>query len=148
MCDELNAVDWTPVYTADDVNLAWQYSKKYLTQIFHRHASIITRNVKGKPALWLTKDLKAHMNECDNLLRKSRKTKTDSDINAYKRKCNFVNVQMRKAKSSYHKDSLQNNAHDPDKFWKSIKSIYNVNPGNTEQCKSFNLRQEYTINLN
>ena len=37
MCDELNSVDWTPVYTADDVNLAWQYSKKYLTQIFDRN---------------------------------------------------------------------------------------------------------------
>ena len=56
------------------------------------HAPNITKKVKGKPAPWLTDELKDLMNQRDKLLRKSRKSKTISDVAAYKRKRNQVNI--------------------------------------------------------
>lgn len=56
----------------------------------------------GRPAPWLSKDIKRHLNERDKLLRKMRKNKTDENIAAYKRKQNFVNVLLRNVQNKYH----------------------------------------------
>ncbi len=63
------------------------------------------------------------MNERDKVLRKFRKTKAEVDQAAYKEKRNAVNVAVRKAKSSYHGNLLVENAGDPNRFWRTIKSI-------------------------
>ena len=64
------------------------------------------------------------MNERDMLLRKSRRTKSKSDILAYKQKQNEANIAVKRAKSSYYKNLLSENSENPSKFWKILKSIY------------------------
>ena len=39
-------------------------------------------------------------------------------------KCNKVNSQVKKCKSNYYKDLLQDKASSPDKFWSAIKKLY------------------------
>ena len=50
--------------------------KSVIMGIFDKHAPLIIKWVKGKPAPWLTAELKSVMNERDSLLRKYRKSKT------------------------------------------------------------------------
>ena len=71
------------------------------------------------------------MNERDKVLRKFRKTKAEVDQAAYKEKRNAVNIAVRKAKSSYHRKLLSENAGDSYRFWRTIKSIYPSKPKNS-----------------
>eukprot|EP00794_Sanderia_malayensis_P000814 gene814-110_t len=47
------------------------------------------------------------MNDRDKLLRRSRRTRKEPDISAYKRKRNEVNIAVKRAKSDYHKKLLK-----------------------------------------
>ena len=128
MNNELKLIDWSYVYNNNNVNSAWIYMKTIITGIYLNYAPIITQRVKGKPAPWLTVELKQLMNEWDGLLRKYRRSNSDEDLHAYKLKRNRVNTMMRQAKSSYNKNLLEDNSKTPETFWKIIKSIYPVKP--------------------
>ena len=87
--------------------------KSTLSDLYNRHAPIIMKKVRGKPAPWLSEDIKSIMNERDMLLRKSRRTKSKSDILAYKQKRNEVNIAVKIAISSYYKNLLRENSENP-----------------------------------
>ena len=79
------------------------------------------------------------MNDRDKLLRKSRRTKDELDISQYKRKRNEVNIAIRKARSSYHKNMLKENSGNPNKFWKSLKTIYPTKSTTGPSMNSFDI---------
>ena len=66
------------------------------------------------------------------------------DISQYKRKRNEVNVVIRKAKSTYHKNLLKENCTNPNKFWKAIKSIYPTKASAGPSKHSFDIQGEKT----
>ena len=96
---------------------------------------------KGKFAPWLTDDVKKLMNERDKLLRKSRKSPhAEFYKTEYKQKRNAVNIAIRRAKASYYKDPLQENSTgDPNKFWKTVKSIYPAKAKSSCNSKVFEI---------
>eukprot|EP00794_Sanderia_malayensis_P005002 gene5002-5659_t len=126
MCEDIRKQNWHPVLNSREVNEAWRKMKNIILEIFDRQAPKIVKKVRGKLAPWLTDDVKNHMNERDRLLRKFRKTPHIELYRAqYKQKRNLVNIAIRRAKASYYKDLLsENSTSDPNKFWKSVKSIY------------------------
>ena len=69
--------------------------KNIILSCFDKLAPVIKKHIRGKPP-WLTDELKKAMNIRDMLLRKSRKTKSASDISAYKKKRNEVNSLLNK----------------------------------------------------
>eukprot|EP00795_Rhopilema_esculentum_P010725 gene10725-19504_t len=111
-CD-LKKVDWTPFYSQRNVNDALAKMKNILSDLFGRHAPKISKKVRGKPALWLNNEVKALMNDRDKLLRRSRRTRKESDISAYKQKRNEVNIAVKRTKSDYHKKLLKKSSKDP-----------------------------------
>ena len=80
--------------------------------------------MKGKPCPWLTQSIKNEMNFRDNLLRKARKSKKESDWLTYKKKKNHVNNLIKVGKAEYNKLLLEENISKPGKFWKSIKNLF------------------------
>ena len=84
MKSDFQKVDWVPFYRQDNVNEAWSMMKQILGNIFNNHAPKISKKVRGKSAPWLNSDVKRLMNERDKLLRKSRRTKNQTEISAYK----------------------------------------------------------------
>ena len=123
MIEELRSLDWTKVYQGQNtkVNDAWLCIKNLLSSVFHRHAPVLLKKVKGKPAPWLTCEVKKLMNERDKALRKSRRTKNNADFSL---KRNAVNSAVRKAKLTYYKNLLNESSENPNEFWKAIKQIY------------------------
>ena len=113
--------------------------KQILGNIFNNHAPKISKKVRGKSAPWLNSDVKRLMNERDKLLRKSRRTKNQTEISAYKCMRNKVNAAVRKARSVYHKNLLKENSRDPIKFWKTLKSIYPTKSNNSQSPQSFEI---------
>ena len=139
MNKDLEAVDWTYFYSCRHVNEAWSIMKSILTNIFDRHAPKLCKNIRGQSAPWLSSDVKKLMNDRDKLLRKSRRTKDQLDISQYKRKRNEVNIAIRKARSSYHKNMLKENSGNPNKFWKSLKTIYPTKSTTGPSMHSFDI---------
>lgn len=82
--NELKLIDWSYVYNNSNVNSAWIYMKTIINGIYLNYAPVITKRVKGKPAPWLTVELKQLMNERDGLLCKYRRSNSDEDLHAYK----------------------------------------------------------------
>ena len=139
MNSELKKVDWTPFYSQRNVNEAWAKMKNILSDIFGRHAPKISKKVRGKPAPWLSNKVKVLMNHRDKLLRRSKRTRKESDISEYKRKRNEVNIAIKRAKSDYHKKLLKESAKDPNKFWKTLKSIYPTKKNDKQTMKTLDI---------
>eukprot|EP00794_Sanderia_malayensis_P004093 gene4093-4647_t len=142
MSEDLRNSDWLRVLNYVEVNKAWGYMKDILSGVFNKHTPKIQKIVKGKVAPWLNEGVKRLMNERDKVLRKFRKTKAEVDQAAYKEKRNAVNVAMRKAKSSYHRKLLSENAGNPNRFWRTIRSIYPSKPKNSNISIHFNIDEE------
>ena len=64
------------------------------------------------------------MNLRDQLLRRARKVNNESSWKQYKLQRNKCTKRVRKAKATYHQQSLNENRSSPRKFWRNIKSIY------------------------
>ena len=90
-------------------NDASLFFKSTLIDIFQKNAPEFDKKVGGKPCPWLTRDIKTKMIDRDRFLRKMRKTKFGNDITAYKMRGNEVNICLRKAKSKYYQNLLDEN---------------------------------------
>ena len=85
------------------------------------------------------------MNNRDYHLRKARRTKAEVDWSMYKRLRNRVNCLIDKAKQSYNKNLLTENANDPKRFWKAIKSIFPTKGGDgSSTSQTMNLEDGIT----
>ena len=62
-----------------DVNQVWHFIKSILESTFNKHVPIISKKVKGCICPWLTSDIKKSMNECDQSLRKARRSNREVD---------------------------------------------------------------------
>ena len=106
------------------VNDACSRFKCIPQQSIDKHAHLITKKIKGRLCPWMTSEVKSEMNLRDQLLRKARRTNREIDWSSYKRQRNKVNSQVKKCKSNYYKDLLQDKASSPDTFWSAIKKLY------------------------
>ena len=129
---DLLTQSWDRFYEIEDVNTALEYFTSVLIRLFDKHAPPIQKKVKGQPCPWLPNDLKKHMNARDKLLRKARKTNMEIDWSNYKSKKNMCNNAIKSARSTYHKNLINENANDPRSFWKCIKQVIpNKSKGNS-----------------
>ena len=124
LCKDISSLDLTLFYEMKDTNKAWVFLKDHLTALFNKHAPIITKKVKGRHCPWLTTDVKKQMNNKDKLLRKARLTKSKGDFAMYKTAKNLCNNMVKIAKRNYHHALINENKHNPRKFWKSIKAVF------------------------
>ena len=86
MRDKLYKQDRSPICESANINYAWDYKKDIILTCFDTVAPVIKKRICGKPSPWLTDEIKKAMNNRDMLLHKFRKTKSKSDVLAYKNK--------------------------------------------------------------
>ena len=84
----------------------------------------ITKKAKSKPSPWLHDEIKHLMNERDQALRKARKNNNDNDWSRYKTLRNKTNNLLKKSKSDYHRNLIEENEFQPKKFWKVVKEVF------------------------
>ena len=99
------------------------------------------KRVKGKPTQWLDRDLKYDMDRHDKVLPKARKTKSNNEY-IYRKLRNYCNNKLRKARKNHYRNMLNESKLSPQKFWRTIKSIFPTksrNATNQNKCtaKSF-----------
>ena len=122
--EDLRRVDWNPVLSCPNVNDAVNIFNFILKSIFDKHAPYVTKRTKSRPCIWMTEDIKNLMNDRDNILRKARKSNSETDWKNYKVLRNRCNIMVRNAKASYTKNLINEKRHNPKDFWKSVKEVF------------------------
>ena len=135
--EHLSEVDWNLIYNCHDVNLAWKIFKDILSTVFNTFATVITKRVRGKCSLWLSAEIKSHMNISDKLMWKARKSKVNVHREEYNPKRNEVNIMTWKAKFDYTRTLLSENSRNPDSFWAAIKRVFPSKAKNVKSWRSF-----------
>jgi hypothetical protein len=124
MNEDFSKVDWKDVYNESDVNKAVELFNTILLTIFNKHAPVIKKTVRGQRSDWINHEIKESMAQRDRIFRKARKSKTTADWNLYKRARNSCNNKVKAAKTTFHKELLNENSNNPRKFWDTIKKIF------------------------
>ena len=127
MQEDLKSQNLNEIKSIQHVKQAWSILKDKLKTVFDKHAPKITKRVKGRFCPWLTVEVKQQINRKDQLLRKFRKSKDPNDWNLYRIARNHCNWVVKRAKQTYHNNLLNENRHNPRKFWQSIKSVFPSN---------------------
>lgn len=109
MQKHLSATDFSSVYSDRNPNTGWNSFKSILTDIYNKHAPMISKRVKGKISPWINSHIKAEMNNRDKLYRIFKNSRSESEFEKYKYKSqrNRVNVMVRKAKKEYFRNLLR-----------------------------------------
>ena len=90
--------------------------KTIMLNIMNKHAPLVQRRIKGTSCPWLNSHIRKEMKNRDYHPRKAERTKAEVDWSTYKRLRNRVNRLTDKAKQSYNKNLLTENANDPKRF--------------------------------
>ena len=139
---ELKNINWEPFYNCEEPNSAWKLLRQIISETCDRYIPFTSKIIKGKPCPWLTEKLKSEMNFRDKLLRKARKTEQSTDWKSYKCQKNKVTNLIKKAKSEYHQNLLNENTNKPEQFWKCIKKLFPVKPNTNSTCDKFVINGE------
>ena len=132
-------IDWSLVYSSSDVSVAVSHFNSKLREPIDNHAPFIEKRVKGRKCKWLNAEIKSEMNRCDQLHRKAQESRKEKDWTIYKKQCNRCTNQIKKAKASYHQNSIEENATNPKKFWNCIKYEFPLKLSHIQTCTSINL---------
>ena len=95
-----------------------------LQQLVNVHAPLTEKIIKGKPAPWLTIDMKVAINGRNHYLNVARCTNNKADWQLYRKSRNYVTYAIRKSKPNYCKNLLTETSHKPKDFWKNIKKFF------------------------
>ena len=123
MNEDLRQADWNLVYEQNDPNKAWEMFKVLTSNIFNRHAPLITKRINGRPCPWLTSNVRAELNDRDAAQRRWRRTKDEGDWNIYRRKKNRCTNRIRQARNNYYIELLTENQNNSKKFWNHIRKL-------------------------
>ena len=110
--------------------MAWNNLQQILSETINRHAPLINKRVKGKPAPWLNADVKAAMNHRDKLHRKFLKSKLNTDWNMYKTARNHETNIIRRAQKTHYKSVLRDSEKTQINSGKGSKLFFQAKPGN------------------
>ncbi|XP_071959528.1 uncharacterized protein [Antedon mediterranea] len=130
--EKLNDIDWSVVTNNDDVNIAWLTLKDIIIKVIDSIAPIKKVRLKQNIAPWFTSEIANEIKVRDTLLKKFKKDKSNLDI--YKYYCASRNKAQRlikKAKSNYFLNKIDENKDNPKKLWKTLKQL-----GYEKKCKT------------
>ena len=123
-CDILKQVDWSPILSCLDTNLAWLQFKNIFTKTLDTIAPKKSIRIKQRSAPWITPTILEKITLRDFYLSEYIKDKTKSDIKIlYCKLRNEIQREINLAKSNYLQVKLEDNMSKPKKLWESLKSL-------------------------
>ena len=120
---DLRNENWDSIEESEDVNEAASIWSKMFLNVADRHAPVKQTRIKGNDVPWMSSDLKNSMHERNRLHRKAVKSKNPADWIKYKEVKNSVNMQVRKCKSDYYCNLIEESKNQPKSLWKHLNNI-------------------------
>ena len=121
---DFSNADWQPILNETTINISLNLLNENLTEIFNQRAKIIEKKVKGRKCPWIDNDIKKLMNVRDQVLRKARKAKSENDWSRYKILRNQCNNLLKRNRSQYNKNLIEENSLNPKKLWTCVKDVF------------------------
>ena len=127
----LNSVEWDDVFNCDNVEKAWNIFKRFLLSVIDEIAPIKQIRVKQRTEPWFNAEIKDLIHDRDKALHTFRKTKNSGYYSDYKMLRNKVQYEIKKAKTQYYKDKIEDNLNNPKNLWNILKDMGAGKKGST-----------------
>ena len=126
--NRLHEVDWSIVTRCNNVNEAWVNFKNLITQVLDSIAPIKEIRIKLRTEPWIDDNILQSIRERDKLLTLSNRNKADKSLRRlFNETRNKLQRDIKKAKSNYFKNKVEENQHDSKKLWRHLKTLgYNI----------------------
>ena len=118
--NDLKEVDWDMVIRSDNINSAVNYWNEMFLNIINRHAPLKRTRVKGIQIPWMTPNLNQAMRDRDYHHRKAIKKQSSYHWEMYRKLKGYVNKQVKKCKSDYYLNIIEENKSHSERLWKAI----------------------------
>ena len=131
---DLSAVDWTEVYTSEDLDTAVDIFTQKFRHILNHHAPWIIFQLRKNFCPWLTEDMKELMDQRDRWKDKAKELAaagvdaSEEQVKAwgeYKRLRNRINNLKDSEEDRYKRGKIEENKDDSAKVWKLAKAFMN-----------------------
>ena len=141
--NRLRNIDWSVVLTCQDVNDAWDIFKSIFTGILDEIAPYKEVRIKGRTEPWMTSDILDLIRNRDKALENSNKNKANMELREqFKNLRNKVQKEVKKAKSNYFKDKIEDNKKNPKEIWRQFKNLGYSNKHKDNSKISLNIDNE------
>ena len=130
--------DWGPYDDCANVTQRWDFILKLLSKELDKMCPMKVFKVNKARSPWVSDHILELIHDKDLALTKAKKSKSPGDWEIAKRLRNSTNKSIRKAKSKFIRDALEENKKDSKKFWKIINGILRGEKTNV----NFNLRDK------
>lgn len=120
---ELNEIDWSIIDNCNDIDSAVEAWNNVFSEVANRHAPIKKTRVKGLHAPWMTPILSDAMRDRDFHHRKAVKTNSKFHWDQFKKIKNFTNNLVKKCKSDYYINLINQNKRNANALWSTLNEI-------------------------
>lgn len=122
---DVSQLPWDIVYQFDNPNICWQVWKSLFLEALDRHAPLRRKRLKENAIPWVTPQIKQRMRKRDFHKKQAVKHNSQTQWELYKTERNKVNIEMRKTKSKYFCEKIEDCTHSKDvkKSWSLINTI-------------------------
>ena len=123
MIDFLNRVNWNNYWLFTNPNDCWLFLRGQIITCLDTMCPIKKRKNRVNNDPWLSDEILESMHEKNRAWKKAKKTRNPDDVLTAKRLRNRCKTIIRRAKSSFVQDYLDNNVISIKKFWEKINYL-------------------------
>ena len=121
--NELEQIDWSIIDNCDNIDSAVEAWNSVFSDVINRHAPIKKMRIKGLNAPWITPTLSDAMRNRDFHHRKAIKTNSKFHWDQFKKVKNFTNKLVKKCKSDYYINLINENKSNANALWNTLNEI-------------------------
>lgn len=118
---EAASIDWSALYTVDDIDTKVQTLTREVLELYDRHAPVHIVKLRRPPAPWINDEIRHAMRKRDKAYRRYRKNRCEECSAQYRVARNRCNQLCRTAKRRYFHKSIKDNS--PSQNWRFLKSV-------------------------
>ena len=133
---DLENANWSFLDSISDINTTLSTWCNLFSVIAEKHAPIKSRRVKCiNKAPWITPELTKLMRERDFHQKQAHKTNSEYHWVKFRQLRNFINNQIKLAKSKYYRDTINADKYNPSGLWKTLNELTSRNiSGQNPSC--------------
>ena len=129
---DLESVDWSFLDSISDISDTVNTWCQTFSETADKHAPIKTRRVKcTSKSPWITQELTQLMRERDYHQKQAHKTNSDYHWQKFRELRNYINNQIKLAKTKYYQDTVKANKDNPSDLWKTLNELTSRNKSGT-----------------
>ena len=121
--NDLTHQDWGRFFETTDPNQLWPTFHGYIMESINPMCPLKTFKIRKFKEIWVTNEILELIKDKDAALHKAKRTNSETHWTAARRLRNNCVAIVRKAKSDFIKNELNENITDSKKFWKQVKEV-------------------------